>query len=80
MCIRDSSSRPKKGHYFALRVFRSAAKVDPPTFCLAIFARPHLMSGAPNFCRFPAAERAVRPVGRAGAVTSRDGSSGPGQV
>eukprot|EP00969_Alexandrium_andersonii_P284165 12563415-Alexandrium_andersonii.AAC.1 len=42
--------------------------------------RPHLESGAPNFRRFRAAERAGWPVGRAWtATTSRAGFWGPGQ-
>eukprot|EP00969_Alexandrium_andersonii_P098811 4360074-Alexandrium_andersonii.AAC.1 len=43
------------------------------------FGRPPLESGALNFCRLRAAERAVWPIGRAGTVTSRDGFWGPGQ-
>eukprot|EP00969_Alexandrium_andersonii_P276448 12219036-Alexandrium_andersonii.AAC.1 len=34
---------------------------------------PPLDSGAPNFCRFRAAERAVWPFGRAGTASSRVG-------
>eukprot|EP00969_Alexandrium_andersonii_P265581 11736701-Alexandrium_andersonii.AAC.1 len=40
--------------------------------------RPPLESGAPNFCRFRAKERAIWPVGRAGTATSQAGCSGPG--
>eukprot|EP00969_Alexandrium_andersonii_P174643 7721938-Alexandrium_andersonii.AAC.1 len=39
---------------------------------------PPLESGAPNFRRLRAAERAVWPVGGAGAASSRAGCSRPG--
>eukprot|EP00969_Alexandrium_andersonii_P193265 8536185-Alexandrium_andersonii.AAC.1 len=40
--------------------------------------RSLLQSGAPNFCRFRAAEKAVWPVGRAGTASSRAGFLRPG--
>eukprot|EP00969_Alexandrium_andersonii_P113743 5026509-Alexandrium_andersonii.AAC.1 len=42
--------------------------------------RPLLESGAPYFCRFRAAERAVWSIGRARTATSRSGIGARGNV